>query len=191
MSETIDVENARNVLNLLKRLRAVRQFLPVPIPQEVVDAVLDVARWSGSASNRQPWEFVVVRNKETLGVLSKLEGYAAHLAGASVGIVLVMLGDQEKVEQETYDEGRLSERIMLAASAYGVGSSIGWFRKSGMTDAKAVLGIPQERLVRTAISMGYPDEKSRRARPKPAQARKPLADSVHDERYGLHQHHQK
>lgn len=189
MPEQIDVESSQNIVKFLKRLRAVRRFLPDPIPQGVVDAVLDVARWSGSASNRQPWEFVVIRNRETLGVLSKLEGYAAHLAGASVGIVLVMAGDKGQVEQETYDEGRLSERIMLAASAYGVGSSIGWFRRSGMTDAKAVLGIPQERLVRTAISMGYPDEEARRARPKPAQARKSLADRVHDERYGLHQHH--
>jgi hypothetical protein len=100
-----------------------------------------------------------------------------------------MAGEQGRIEHETYDEGRLSERIMLAAVAYGVGSSIGWFRRSGMTDAKAILGIPQERLVRTVISMGYPDEDAQRARPKPAQARKPLTDTVHDERYGLHQHH--
>jgi nitroreductase len=190
VSEPINVENAQNLVNFLKRLRAVRQFRPDPIPQEIVDAVLEVARWSGSASNRQPWEFVVIRNKETLRVLSKVEGFASHLAGASVGIVLVMAGDHGQVEQETYDEGRLSERIMLAAAAYGVGSSIGWFKRSGMTDAKAILGIPQERLVRTAISLGYPDEEARRARPKPAQARKSLSDTVHDERYGLHQHHQ-
>ncbi len=189
MSASIHVENAQNLINFLKRLRAVRQFRPDAIPQEIVDAVLDVARWSGSASNKQPWEFVVIRNKETLRVLSKVQGFASHLAGASVGIVLVMVGEQGQVEQETFDEGRLSERIMLAASAYGVGSSIGWFRGSGMTDAKAILGIPQGRLVRTAISMGYPDEEARSARPRLAQARKSLADSVHDERYGLHQHH--
>ena len=190
MSQPIHVENAQNLVNFLKRLRAVRQFRPDPIPQEIVDAVLDVARWSGSASNKQPWEFIVIHNKETLRVLSKVEGYASHLAGASLGIVLVMAGEQGQFEQETYDEGKLSERIMLAAAAYGVGSSIGWFRRSGMTDAKAILGIPQERLVRTAISLGYPDEEARRAHPKPAQARKSLSDTVHDERYGLHQHHQ-
>jgi nitroreductase len=190
VSEPINTENAQNLVNFLKRLRAVRQFRPDPIPQEIVDAVLEVARWSGSASNRQPWEFVVIRNKETLRVLSTVEGFASHLAGSSVGIVLVMAGDHGQAEQETYDEGRLSERIMLAAAAYGVGSSIGWFRRSGMTDAKAILGIPQERLVRTVISLGYPDEEAQRARPKPAQARKSLSDSVHDERYGLHQHHQ-
>lgn len=191
MSELVQVENAQTLINFLKRLRNVRQFRPDPIPQDIVDAVLDVARWSGSASNRQPWEFVVIRNRETLRVLSKVEGFAAHLAGAPVGIVLVMAGEEGREEHETYDEGRLSERIMLAAAAYGVGSSIGWFRKSGMTDAKAILGIPQERLVRTAISMGYPDEQARQARPKPAQPRKSLSDTVHDERYGLHQHHHK
>ena len=190
MSDSVHPENAQNLINFLKRLRAVRQFRPDPVQQEVINAVLEVVRWSGSASNRQPWEVVVIRNKETLRVLSAVEGYAAHLAGASLGIVLVMAGDHGQVEQETFDEGRLSERIMLAAAAYGVGSSIGWFRRSGMIDAKAILGIPQERLVRTAISVGYPDEEARSARPKPTQARKSLSNIVHDERYGLHQHHQ-
>ena len=46
-----------------------------------------------------------------------------------------------------------------------------------------ILGIPAERLVRTAISLGYPDEEARRSRPKRAQARKPLSDIVHEERY--------
>jgi nitroreductase len=72
---------------------------------------------------------------------------------------------------------------MLAAEAYGIGSSIGWFKGQGRTDAKALLGIPQERLVRTVISLGYPDEEARRARPKIADARKPLAELVHWERY--------
>jgi len=72
MSESIHVENAQHLINFLKRLRAVRQFRPDPIPQEIVDAVLDVARWSGSASNKQPWEFVVIRNKETLRVYRRL-----------------------------------------------------------------------------------------------------------------------
>src|SRR5437588_10892301 len=140
-----NAETGQKLIALLRSLRAVRQFRPDPVPQDIVDAVLEVARWSGSASNRQPWEFIVIRNKETLRVLSKVEGFASHLAGASVGIVLVMAGEQGQVEHETYDEGKLSERIMLAAAAYGIGSSIGWFRRSGMTDAKATLGFAQER----------------------------------------------
>ena len=189
MPDSVNVENAQNLVNFLKRLRAVRQFRPDPVPQEVVGAVLEVARWSGSASNRQPWEFVVIRARETLRALSSVEGFASHLAGASVGIVLVMAGEHGRVEHETYDEGRLSERIMLASAAYGVGSCIGWFRGRGMIEAKTILGIPQERLVRTAISLGYPDEEVQRARPKPVQARKSLSDIVYDERYGEHKHH--
>ncbi len=64
-----EAETTRNIIALLKRLRAVRQFRTDPVPQEVVDAVLEVARWSGSASNRQPWEFVLIRNRFLLAPL--------------------------------------------------------------------------------------------------------------------------
>ena len=172
----IQAENPQQFIKLLRGLRAVRQFRPGAIPQEVIDAVLEVARWSGSASNCQHWELVVIREKKTLQALAQCEGYAQHLAGAALGIALVMAGEPGLVDQETYDEGRLSERIMLAAEAYGVGSCIGWLRGQGRTDAKALLGIPQERLVRTTISLGYPDEEARRARP---DARRPLSELVH------------
>jgi hypothetical protein len=72
---------------------------------------------------------------------------------------------------------------MLAAAAHGVGSSIGWFVGSGVDAAKTILSIPAERLVRTAISLGYPDLAARQARQKAPQARKPLEAIVHYERY--------
>jgi nitroreductase len=93
-----------------------------------------------------------------------------------------MAGD--RAEQEAYDEGRLAERIMLAAWAHGVGSSIGWIVGSGRDLAKSLLGIPPKRMVRTAISLGYPDEIARRPRKGPGAARKPLSEIVHEERYG-------
>ena len=164
----------------LLSLRAVRQFRGDSVPQEVVDDVLEVARLSGSASNKQPWELVVVRDQETLQALAGVEGYAGHLAEAALGIVPVMAGERE--EQEAYDEGRLCERIMLAAHAHGVGSSIGWFVRGGRSEAKRLLGVPQGRTLRTAISLGYADESARRGRGGPA--RKPLNEIVHEERYG-------
>jgi nitroreductase len=176
-----DTNAARERIAFLRGLRAVRQFRSDPVPWQVIDDLLDVARWSGSSRNRQPWEFVVVRRSETLHALAALDGYVKHLAGAQAAIVLVMAGEDD--QDETYDEGRLSERIMLAAAAHGVGSCIGWFAGQGRADAKAILGIPDHRLVRTAISLGYPDEEARAARAKPEQPRKPLAELVHDERY--------
>lgn len=173
-------QTAGERISFLRSLRAVRSFRPDAIPREVVDDVLQVARWSGSASNRQPWELVVIRDRQTLQSLAQVEGYAGHLAGAALGIVPVMAGQRE--EQEIFDEGRLCERIMLAAFAHGVGSSIGWFVGDGVAAAKDILGIPEERRVRTALSLGYPDEQTRRTR-RPGQARKPLSEIVHEERY--------
>lgn len=176
-----DEETTKNRISFLRGLRATRQFRPDPVPQDVIDDLLEVARWSGSARNLQPWEFVVIRDQETLQALAEVRGYASHLAGAPLGIVLVMAG--ERPDQETYDEGRLSERIMLAARAHGVGSSIGWFVGDGRDAAKKILGVPTERLVRTAISLGYPDQEARHARTRSGQARKPLSEIVHEERY--------
>src|SRR5215208_8204218 len=181
MSETTNARTASDRVSFLRTLRAVRSFRSDPVPQEVVDDVLQVVRWSGSASYKQPWEILVVRERDTLRSLASLGGYAGHLAGAPLGILLVMAG--ERAEQETYDEGRLAERVMLAAHAHGVGSSIGWIVGTGRDAAKELLGIPQEKVVRTAISLGYPDEGARRLRAGYGPARKPLDEIVHEERY--------
>lgn len=180
----IATATARERIGFLRGLRNVRRFRPDPIPDGVVGDLLEVARWTGSARNLQPWEFVVVRDRATLGAMAEAEGYAAHLADASLGIVLVMEGDRTQATQETWDEGRLAERIMLAAAAHGVGASIGWFRPEGARAVKALLGVPEERTVRTALSLGYPDEGAEAAAAKPDPGRKPLAGLVHVERYG-------
>jgi nitroreductase len=179
----ITQRDSEQYIAFLRGLRAVRQFRPDPVPQEVLDAILQVARWSGSASNQQPWELVVIHNRATLQALARCEGFAGHVAQANFAIVLIMAGNTERFEHETYDEGRLSERMMLAAAAFGVGSCIGWLRGRGPEEAKTLLGIPQDRLVRTVLSFGYPDEEARRARPPRPQARKPLETIVHQERY--------
>ena len=176
-----DEQTARERIAFLRGLRAVREFRPNPVPQKVIDDVLEVARWTGSAVNRQPWEFVVIRDRDTLRALAAAEGYAGHLADAPLGIILVMAGDH--ADQEAFDEGRLSERIMLAAAAHGIGAGIGWFKPAGAEMVKDILGIPPRRTVRTAIALGYADDAARRARQKRGQARKPLADLVHAERY--------
>ena len=175
-------QTARDRIGFLRRLRTVRDFRPDPLPQEVIDDILEVARWTGSASNKQPWELVVIRDGETLRRLASLDRSVRHLAGAPLGIVLVMAGERQ--ETETYDEGRLTERIMLAAAAHGVGVGIGWFRGEGREAAREILGIPAGRTVRTELSLGYPDEEARRARERRPQPRKPLSEIVHEERYG-------
>src|SRR5712691_10640426 len=151
----MDVEAPpRQLSAFLRSLRAVREFQRKPIPEDVVQDILEVARWSGSASNRQFAEIIVVRNRDTLQELASLGGYVGHVRGAALVMVLVMPGDWP--EGETFDEGRLAERIMLGAWAHGVGSSIGWLSTEGRKDAKRMLGVPAKSVVRTVISLGYP-----------------------------------
>lgn len=173
-----------DIIEFLRSLRSVRRFTAQPVPQDAVDDLLMVARWSGSAKNVQPWEFIVVRDPETLRQLGALPGYVTHLANAPLAIALVMDGDANAVQQETFDEGILSQRIQLAAQAHGLGSSIGWFHGEGRSKAKELLGVPQDRLLRTALSVGYEDTSGDGGRFHPDQARKPLAELVHQERWG-------
>ena len=172
MAET---STALELTDFLRGLRAVREFGPQPVPDDVVEDILEVARWSGSAGNRQFAEIVVVRKRETLAELARVGGYIQYLARADMAMVLVMPG--QWAEGEAFDEGRVAERILLAAHAHGVGASIGWFRDEGREKAKQILGVPAERMVRTVVSMGYP------ARPPRRGARKPISELVHEERY--------
>jgi nitroreductase len=171
-------------INFLKSLRTVRVFSGEPVSQEALDDILEVARWSGSARNRQPWKFLVVRDRGTLERLAVLEGYAQHLAGAAVVIVLVMAGNPAKFEQETFDEGRLAERISLAAASHGLGAAVGWFAGEGRGAVKRILRIPDERLVRTTLSLGHPAQNPPHGKSTLLQGRKPLSDLVYEEHYG-------
>ncbi len=161
-----------------------RFFERQPVSQEALDDILEVARWSGSAKNRQPWEFLMVCDRGMLERLTALEGYVQHLAGAGVGIVLVMAGNPAKFEQETFDEGRLAERISLAATSPELGAAVGWFASEDRGVAKRILGIPEERLVRTALSLGHPARNPPRGKSALPRGRKPQADLVHEEHYG-------
>ncbi|MGH2363238.1 MAG: nitroreductase family protein [Chloroflexota bacterium] len=169
--------NARDYVRYLKQLHQVRQFLPTPVPQAALDDILETARWTGTAANRQHFQLIVVRDRAALQFLGDLGRPSGHLALAQAGIIITMSGDNE--EWRIYDEGRVSERIMLAAHAHGLGAGIGWIVGDKVDAVKQRFGIPAEDRVRTAISLGYVDEAARKARPHNDQPRRPLADLVH------------
>jgi nitroreductase len=172
---------ASELISFLRRLRTVRTFLPEPIPDDVLRDILEVGRWSGSASNRQPTEVVVVRDPDTR---RKLTEYGANsAAGAAVAIVITTPGDPAQMELEVFDEGRLSERLLLASAAHRLGSGVTWLKGDGPDAAKQLLGIPPQRRVRTVICIGRVDTAAVKARPRNPQPRKPDAEFTHWDRY--------
>ena len=170
---------------LIKSLRSVRQFSQREIPDDVLLDVLDAGRWTGSAKNTQPWDLIVVKSRENLAALAKCGRYAGHLASATLAIALVMRGDDVAT---LMDEGRLMQNLMLAAWAHGVGSCIGSiFPRENERRARGLLGIPENRHLRTVLSIGYPaGPEALRLPPNTPipRGRRPLDDLVSWERFG-------
>ena len=169
---------AGTVLRALRQTRQVRQFTPEPVAEADLQAVLEVARWSGSSINRQPWTFIVIRDRAELVRLAELAPHAKHVAGAAVAVAVAMSG--ENPEWDAYDEGRVAERILVAAGALGLGAAIGWAVDAYRPGVSAFLGLTAPAFVRTIISLGHPTEAAREPRSAPGTARRPLAEVVQE-----------
>jgi len=170
------------LIAFLRGLRAVREYTPEPVPESAVSDMLEVGRWSGSASNKQPVELVVIRDAATKQKLA--ESGVRPAAGAAVAFVIVTPGDPAAKEREAFDDGRLVERLLLAAKAHQLGANVGSLKGDGPTVIKQWLGIPSERRVWSVVTIGHTDEEARRARaPGSAAGRKALDEFAHWDRY--------
>jgi nitroreductase len=173
MADTRDV-----VLRALRRTRQIRRFTDEPVPEADVQDILEVARWTGSSENSQPWLFVVVRDPEVRRRIAELARYARHVGKAPLAIAIVMPGTD--AESEAYDEGRVAERILIAAGAMGLGAGIGWAETPEQPAVRELLGVAPPAFVRTIVSVGHPSEDARRPRTGPRTGRRPLEDFVRE-----------
>ena len=169
--------NAREVTEEMRRVRQARLYQPDPVPEEVLQELLEIARWTGSSRNTQPWRFVVVTDKEQLRRISELRPPINWVADVPLAIAIVLEGASEV--SEAYDEGRVTERLLIGARVLGLGGGIAWFGDAGQqAEAKRILGIPAERTARSVVAIGYP-RTTIDHRPNPATpGRKPLAEIV-------------
>ena len=174
----IDRTTAYAVLTALRRTRQVRQFTDEPVVDDDLQAILEVARWSGSSVNRQPWTFIVVRHRRDLERLAELAPNARHVAGAAIAIAIAMGGDE--AEWDAYDEGRAAERILIAANALGLGAAIGWAIERYRPRVAEFLGLTSPAFVRTIVSLGHPTDAARHPKSAPGMARRPLAELVRE-----------
>lgn len=164
------------VIQTLKGLRQSRAFTGQAIGNEDLNHILEVARWSGSSKNSQPWHMIVVRDGKKKEALAGAGAFTSFLSGADVVIVLAMKGSS--MRSEAYDEGRLSERIMLAADALGIGSGTGWFSdEEAQQKVRELLDIPDDHRVFSALGLGYTETSKDQASGVNA-GRKPLDEIV-------------
>ena len=168
----------------LVRVRQIRDFSDRPIAPAELDAIADVARWSGSSQNTQPWRFIVIRERDTIRRLadSALPQTRALLT-ATAAIAIALPDEAGGAVHHAYDEGRAAERILVAASLLGLGAGITWILPDARARVHAVLAIPEGRLVRTIVALGHPSEAACAPKSAPGTARMPRNEVVFEERW--------
>jgi nitroreductase len=171
------------VIEAIKTNRSVRQFADQPVSRADIEQIVNAGRLSGSAKNRQPWQFIVVTERETLRALSEVGPWCGHLAGAAFGVVVAVENPQDPPTLTApFDLGRASQNMILAAWELGVGSCMATIYEA--EKARAALGIPDSVTVPWAISFGYPHpDADPRQRPPRKEGRKPLEEVTRWERW--------
>jgi len=169
MNETISTIKAR---------RAVRKYKDKEVLRKLIDQILDAAKMSPSAMNRQPWKFYVVTKKKMINsfsaditqkIIEKMPGFAERIKslgrntedmvfyGAPVVIFITAPKDNEWANM---DVGICAQNIMLAAKSLGLDSCpVGFARFIGETKSLSQLNIPKTDEVKIAVIIGYGDEK--------------------------------
>ena len=165
----------------LRSRRNVRRYEDRQIPAADLDRILEAARRTPSAGNRQYWDFVVVTDRERLQQLSTVWQGARHVASSAATIALVapQSTDQRDREILQYDLGQLTYGIMLMAADLGVGT--GHSAVQDQDAARRILGVPEDRNVEWLVALGYPQD--RPLAPIDWIDRRPFEDVVHREHW--------
>jgi nitroreductase len=155
--------------------RNVREFTDQPIAPADLDRILEAGRRAPSSQNWQPWDFILVTERDQLRALAGVWRGAGHVAGSAATIVLIGPADDNAFRRAQFDLGQAAMSMTLAAADLGIGSC-----HAGVADldlARELLGFPADRDWAFLISLGYPAD--RPLRPVRQPLRRPFDEVVH------------
>jgi nitroreductase len=190
---------------VVRAQRACRSFAPDPIPDEVIEQLLEAATHAPSAENRQPWVFVVVRDERRRADLAELARRAwegggrshstprlspAVLADVERGVgggfagapaVIVVGGDTRLAHPRSLEASVFPavQNLLLAATALGLGSALTTLPLAFPAELAETLELPEEVRAMAVVPLGRP------ARPLAAARRAPVSTKAHRDRYGV------
>jgi nitroreductase len=161
----------------IRARRNVRTYQERPIAAGDLDRILEAGWRSPSASNRQPWDFVLVTERSQLQELTKVWVGARHLSGAAAAVVMTLRQPDEEryLTIDQYDLGQATMAMMLAATDLGIGS--GHSAIGDQAACRRLLGIPDDRTCAYMLALGYPAD--RPLKPIAHPDRRPLDEVVH------------
>jgi nitroreductase len=178
-----------DLMEAIKGRRSIRKYKPDPVPEEVLQKVMEAMRWAPSWANTQCWEVIIIKDpamkSELVRTLSKTNPALSSVIDAP--IVLVLCGRRgvsgfKKGEASTgrgdwllFDTGLAMQTLCLAAYGLGLGTVvIGLFDQK---KAAEILGVPDNVDVVAMTPLGYPADRGS------APKRKEVSEFVYDDRY--------
>ena len=179
MSGVPPLERVRPLL----RTRQVREFTPEPPSDAELEALTEVARWSGSSRNSQPWRFIVIRDPETIRSIHDVGVPQTRSLLTAPAAIAIVLGGEDGDLEHAFDEGRAAERLLIAAGLLGLAAGVAWIFPRVRGDVGHLLGLPADRFVRTIVAVGHPTEAAERPKSAPGAARLPRSETVFSERW--------
>jgi len=161
--------------------RNVRQYTTEPVSPEHLNRIAEAGWRAPSAKNRQPWDFVIVTDRDRLRELATVWRGAGHIASAAAAIALVVPEppDERRKVTDTYDIGQATMAMMIAATDLGIGtghSSVG-----DQDKAREILGVPDDHRVAFMLGLGYPADRPLAPIRRPD--RRPFDEVVHHGRW--------
>ncbi|MFO7299730.1 MAG: nitroreductase family protein [Actinomycetes bacterium] len=165
----------------IRARRNVREFTSDPIPAGDLDRILEAGRRAPSSKNGQPWDFIVVTDRDNLERLSGVWQGARHVAAAQAAIAFI-IPPFENDRQRTmgwFDLGHAVMAMMVMAADLGLGT--GHAAVADQALAREVLGFPEDRECAMILSVGYPADRPIEPLNKPN--RRPFDEVVHRERW--------
>jgi nitroreductase len=163
------------VFETVRTVLAVREYLDKPVPDDVMMRVIEAARLTASSINGQPWQFIVVRKRESLRELGGMISTGRYIASASAAVIVAY---EKSSPYGVSDTSRAIQSMVLTAWADGVGSN--WAGWVGMEKVRVWAGFPAAYDVLAVVAFGYP----KRAIGKGIKKRRPLAEVASGERFG-------
>jgi nitroreductase len=139
--------------------RSIRKYTDEPVGEEDVKTLLEAAMAAPSASNRKPWQFVVVTKRQTLDALAEAHPHGKMLFEAT--LCISVCGDLTEMERYwVQDCSAATENLLLAATALGLGAVwLGVYPKEDRVAAvRGILDLPETITPLNLVSIGHPAE---------------------------------
>jgi nitroreductase len=163
-----------DLFDAIARRASVRQLEAVDVPEQDLERILDAGRRAPSGMNRQPFEFMVIRNAETLQALASAQGCIGDVSCA-----IAVVADPERSRFWLEDIAAATENMLLAITALGYASV--WIEGTLLRDEathKRRLGVPENLRLMIILPIGKPSGPVAQA------AKRPLEDMVYWEQWG-------